>query len=334
MTVQEQAPLTTDEVDQSPFEVIVRQVTWEADGIVSLQLVDPEGGELRAWEPGAHVDVVLPSGLVRQYSLCGEVADRRSYRISVLLEPESRGGSREIHQTPLVGKRLTLRGPRNHFRLVDAERYLFLAGGIGVTPIIPMIREATARDVPWTLVYGGRSRKTMGFLDEIAASASGGTVDIITEEERGYPDLPAIMKDVVSGTVVYCCGPPGMINAVEDNCARYLEPGVLHVERFTAPTDAPPLDDLPSDAFEVELARKGVTLTVPPDRSVLRVVLEAVPSFLYSCEEGYCGTCLAKVLEGEPDHRDTILTEEERAKNDQMYICVSRSKSPRLVLDI
>lgn len=318
--------------DQSPVELLVRSVTWAAEGVVTLDLVDPEGRRLPAWEPGAHIDIVLPSGLIRQYSLCGDLNDHRTYRIGVLRDANSRGGSIEIHDTALVGRRLAVRGPRNHFALVDASRYLFLAGGIGVTPMIPMLQEAERRGTPWHLVYGGRSRQTMAFLDEIA-SRTDGTYEVITEEEVGYPDFDKILTGLEDGTAIYCCGPTAMIEVVEKKCAQYLDPGVLHIERFTAAPvdeDAEPEDN---DSFEVELARTGVTLTVPPDRSLLRVVLDVVPTFLYSCEEGYCGTCEAKYLEGEPDHRDTVLTDEEKADH-KIMLCVSRSKSKRLVLDI
>lgn len=324
----------TDEASEATYEVLVRQVTWEADGVVSLRLVDPQGRELPRWEPGAHIDLILPSGLIRQYSLCGDVADRYSYRVGVLNDPTSRGGSKEIHETSLVGKRLTVRGPRNHFHLSEDAGFVFIAGGIGITPMLPMITEAEHRGVPWKLVYGGRNRATMAFLDEIAAH-SGGTVDLIPEEERGYPDLDTILQETPPTSAVFTCGPPGMLAAVEERAAKYLPEGSLHLERFTAPEGSvsPELsgDD---DVFECVLARKGVTITVPPDKTLLRAIRDVLPSMLYSCEEGYCGTCEVKVLEGVPDHRDTILSDEERASNKTIMVCVSRSQTPRLVLDL
>lgn len=320
-------------VSEAVFELLVRQIRWEADDVVSLWLVDPDGRRLPAWDPGAHIDLVLPSGLVRQYSLCGDLDDHRSWRLGVLREKESRGGSVEIHDTALVGRKVGVRGPRNHFRLVDASRYLFLAGGIGVTPILPMLQQAERQGTPWHLVYGGRSRSSMAYTDEIARRMDG-TVDLLPQDEVGMPNLEAIMKAVQPGTAVYCCGPGGMIAAVEQACERHYDPGALHIERFTAPEQDEVQGDAAADgSFEVELARSGVVLTVPPDRSLLRTVLDAVPSILYSCEEGYCGTCEQRVLAGEPDHRDTVLTDEEKAEG-KMMICVGRSKSPRLVLDI
>jgi ferredoxin len=174
----------------------------------------------------------------------------------------------------------------------------------------------------------------MAFLNELAAH-TGGTVELVPEEELGYPDLDSILKAVGPNTAVFTCGPPGMLAAVEECFARYLPPHVLHLERFTAPegAGAPELTGL-DGVFEVELARKGVTITVPPDKTLLRAIRDVIPSMLYSCEEGYCGTCEVKVLEGIPDHRDTILSDEEREANKTIMVCVSRSKSPKLVLDL
>lgn len=319
---------------ETPYELLVRQITWEADGIISLQLVDPDGKELPEWEPGAHIDLILPSGLVRQYSLCGPVQDRFSYKVGVLNEPNSRGGSREIHESQLAGKRLSVRGPRNHFHLSSDEGYLFIAGGIGITPMLPMITEVERRGARWSLVYGGRSLSTMAFRHEIQSHVSG-SIDFIPEDERGYPDLDAIIGEAPPNTAVFTCGPPGMLAAVEERCAKYLPDEALHLERFTAPEGAvsPELSG-EDDVFEVVLARKGVSVLVPPDKTLLRAIRDVLPSMLYSCEEGYCGTCEVKVLEGVPDHRDTILSDEERDSNKTIMVCVSRSKTPRLVLDL
>jgi ferredoxin-NADP reductase len=316
-----------------PLELLVRRVTWEAEGVVSLDLVDPAGGALPPWEAGAHLDLKLPSGLLRQYSLCGDIDDADVYRIAVLREPDSRGGSREVHDSALIGRRLTAYGPRNRFPVLEADRYLFLAGGIGITPILPMLKQAARQGTPWHLAYGGRTEATMAFVDEIRRAA-GGTYDLVCEDQRGLLDLDAILGAVTAGTRVYCCGPARMIAAVELRCEGRFDPGTLQVERFTAPPAEAAEDGVDEGVFEVELARTGVTLTVPPDRSLLRVICDAVPTYLYSCEEGYCGTCEAKVLEGEPDHRDTVLTDAEKAANKAMMVCVGRSKSPRLVLDI
>jgi ferredoxin-NADP reductase len=329
-----QSDLNDAAAEEAPYELRVQQVTWEAEGIVSLRLVHPDGLELPAWAAGAHIDLILPSGLVRQYSLSGDVDDRFSYRVSVLNEPNSRGGSREIHESALVGTLITVRGPRNHFSLSDDDEFVFIAGGIGITPMLPMISEVERRGVPWKLIYGGRSRKTMAFLDELAKHTSG-TVQLVPEDELGYPDLDSILRAVGPETAVFTCGPPGMLAAVEERAAQYLPAHALHLERFTAPEGAvsPELTG-GDDVFEVELARKGVTITVPPDKTLLRAIRDVIPSMLYSCEEGYCGTCEVRVLDGVPDHRDTILSDEERASNKTIMVCVSRSKTPKLVLDL
>jgi len=319
---------------QVPRAVVVRQCRMESQGVVSLELEDPDGGELPFWEPGAHLDLVLPSGLIRQYSLCGDPADQHRYRIAVLREKDGRGGSREIHESALVGQVLTMRGPRNHFALEPADRYVFIAGGIGITPILSMVRRAAQERVPWKLAYGGRSRASMAFM-QVIAELPGGDVDIAPQDESGILDLPGLLSDVEPGTAVYCCGPEGLIQAVEHGCAAYLSSDMLHVERFGRAA-APPAHEHESVAgeFDVELRRTGCVLKVPADQSLIDVVREKAPDVMSSCEEGFCGTCETRVLEGAPEHNDTILSQSERDRGDTMMICVGRSKSPRLVLDL
>jgi ferredoxin-NADP reductase len=278
--------------------------------------------------------VILPSGLVRQYSLCGDLDDDRTYRVAVLLEPQSRGGSKEIHETGLVGRKVSVRGPRNHFQLEPAPQYLFMAGGIGITPIIPMLQQAEGTGIPWRLVYGGMNRKTMAFLDVIGRRG-GGIVEIVPEDELGFPDFGTILEQAAAGTSMYACGPPGMLSALEDRCAQLRKTDALHVERFTAPeVTVAPLDPDTAESFEIELARSGRLLRVPPDRTVLEVLRDVTPGVLYACEEGYCGTCEVRVLDGVPDHRDVFLPGDEHDSNKTMMVCVSRSRSPRLVLDL
>jgi ferredoxin-NADP reductase len=322
---------TTDRQDRTDRQVLVRSMTHAARGIVTLELTDPDRRPLAPWDPGAHIDLVLPSGIVRQYSLCGDPEDVGAYRIAVLREERSRGGSREVHDTGLVGKQLSIVGPRNTFRLTDAPRYLFLAGGIGITPILSMIRCAERAGIPWKLIYAGRTREKLAFLEELC-DLRHGQVELVVEDRQGRPDFDQIFTETEDGTAVYCCGPPGMIRTVEDRSAEHLPPGTLRIERFVADPDAVKPSEQTKEAFEVELAQTGVTLTVPPDRSILDVVLEVVPHQLYSCEEGVCGTCQTRVLAGEPDHRDSVLTDEER--KEYMMICVGRSRSTKLVLDL
>jgi ferredoxin-NADP reductase len=320
-------------------ELLVRAQRLESDGVLSLVLEHPDGSELPAWTPGAHIDVILPSGTVRQYSLCSDPAEKTRYRIAVLNDPNSRGGSREIHETVRTGSLLPYRGPRNHFELEPAPHYLLVAGGIGITPILAMARQIAQTDAGLTVLYGGRTRPSMAFLDELAAL--GGTVEIIPQDECGYPDLEGAMTAAPAGTAVYCCGPEPLIRAVEQACGRHLGADAMHFERFGAPVPPAAGDTGPRDPqesaglaeFEVELKKSNRVLKVPADRTLLDVVLEANPSILSSCEEGFCGSCETKVLAGIPDHHDTILSKADREKNDTMMICVGRSKTPLLVLD-
>jgi ferredoxin-NADP reductase len=310
--------------------VRVTQLRWEADGVLSLRLEDPDGLDLLPWEPGAHVDLRLPSGLVRQYSLCGHPDETGAYTVAVLREAAGRGGSAEIHDVALAGRELTIRGPRNRFPLVDAPEYLFVAGGIGITPILSMIREVAARDVPWTLHYGGRSLKSMAFR-EVLSEIGGDRVHFVPEDEAGRLRLDEILPGVRETTVIYTCGPAGLIAAIQERAGAT---GALHVERFSAPADDAAMPPVDTDVFEVELASNGQVLEVPPGRSILDAVRDVRPEVMSSCEEGFCGTCETKVLAGIPEHRDTILTAAERERGASMMICVGRSRSPRLVLDL
>jgi len=308
-------------------DLVVASVDHVAEDVVAVTLVDPDGDELPPWTPGAHVDLLLGSDLVRQYSLCGSPSDSRSIRIAVLRTADSRGGSTLVHQLS-PGSTVRVRGPRNHFALVHGGRLLFIAGGIGITPLLPMMVEATAADVEWTLTYGGRSRSSMAFLDELARY--GDRVTVVPQDEVGMLDLDALLGEPRDDTLVYCCGPEGLLGAVEARCAAWPA-GALHLERFAAKPAGAAHEEKP---FELVLARSGLTLTVPADRSVFDVVQEAGVSVLGSCHEGICGTCEQVVLEGEVDHRDSILSEDEQESNESMMICVSRCRSDRLTLDL
>ena len=311
-------------MSEDASELVVARREFAAEGVLALTLRHPLGEPLPAWEPGAHVDVVLGPGLERQYSLCGDPADRSAWRIAVLREASGRGGSAHVHEQVREGDKLRVRGPRNAFRLEPAPGYRFVAGGIGITPILPMLAAAEAAGAPWTLLYGGRTRRSMAFTGELARY--GDRVTLAPEDETGLLDLPSVLDDVPEGTLVYCCGPGPLLDAVEARSPS----GVLRVERFR-PKERRSGGD---GAFEVELARSGRTLTVAPDVSVLDAVRAAGVEVLYSCTEGTCGTCETDVLEGEPDHRDSVLTEEERAAGETMLICVSRCRGGRLVLDL
>jgi ferredoxin-NADP reductase len=305
-------------------ELVVKHTELAADGVLALTLRHPLGEELPGWEPGAHVDVLLGPGLERQYSLCGDPADRSSWRIAVLREPDGRGGSSYVHERLGAGGTVRVRGPRNHFALSPAPRYRFVAGGIGITPILPMLAAAEAAGAEWTLLYGGRTRQSMAFTEELGRY--GDRVTIAPQDESGLLDLAAVLTGIPEDTLVYCCGPGPLLDAVEELCPG----GLLRVERFQ-----PKVQNTGGDSeFEVELARTGRTLTVPADVSVLDTVRSAGVEVLYSCTEGTCGTCETDVLEGTPDHRDSVLTDEERAAGETMLICVSRCRGKRLVLDL
>jgi ferredoxin-NADP reductase len=309
-------------------DLVVREARVVADGVVALVLADPAGRALPAWTPGAHIDLMLDETLTRQYSLCGSPSDDGTWRIAVLRAPDSRGGSRQVHEKLRPGMSVRTRGPRNHFPLVAAPRYLFIAGGIGITPLLPMIAEAQATGGRWRLLYGGRERASMAFVDELAAY--GDRVTIAPQEETGLLDLEAWLGTPEAGTLVYCCGPEGLLSAVEKHCAAW-PPGVLHLERFSVkPREAGPADS----TFELVLQRSGLTLRVPAGKSVFQVVRDAGVSVLGSCLEGVCGTCETEVVDGDVDHRDSILNEEEREANESMMICVSRCRSARLTLDL
>jgi len=305
-------------------ELVVGSREFAADGVLALTLRHPLGEELPAWEPGAHIDVVLGPDLERQYSLCGDPADRSVWRIAVLHEPEGRGGSAYVHGQLGHGDKVRVRGPRNHFPLKAAARYRFIAGGIGITPILPMLAAAQAAGAEWTLLYGGRTRNSMAFTEEL--SRYGDRVRIAPQDETGLLDLASVLGEVPEGTLVYCCGPGPLLDAVEASCPS----GLLHVERFQ-----PKAQEAGENAeFEVVLERSGRTLTVPADVSVLDTVRAAGVEVLFSCTEGTCGTCETDVLDGTPDHRDSVLTDEEREAGETMLICVSRSLGKRLVLDL
>ncbi|MFI0985119.1 PDR/VanB family oxidoreductase [Streptomyces exfoliatus] len=301
-----------------PRKVRVTGRATPADGVVELRLA---GRDLPAWQPGAHIDLVLPSGLVRQYSLCGDPADLSSYTVSTRLIEDGGGGSREVHERLHEGLEIEIRGPRNRFPLLGAPAYVFVVGGIGITPVLPMLRAAEAAGADWRLVYCGRSRATLPYLKEIEA-LGGDRVTVVAEDESGYPDL-GFLGHVPAETLVYCCGPEGLMDAV---AAAMPEGRTPLLERFSAAATTG------GTAFEVELRRSGRTVTVAADQSVLAAVREEVPGLMYSCRQGFCGTCRQHVLEGEIDHRDDLLTDAER--DDSMLICVSRCAGERLVLDL
>ncbi|MGW4338581.1 PDR/VanB family oxidoreductase [Rhodococcus koreensis] len=298
-----------------------------ADGVVELTL-DAVAGQLPVWEPGAHLSLHLADGLIRQYSLCGS-PDGDTYRLAILREPNSRGGSAFVHDFLAVDGVIEVDPPRNHFALVDAPEYIFFAGGIGITPLLPMIERTERVGRPWRLEYGGRTRLAMAYVAELLDKYPG-RVRIHPQDEVGLIPLAEVLSDRSPQVAVYCCGPAPLIDAVGATCAEYgLEN--FRCERFTG--DGPVT--LSTDReFEVVLATSDRTVRVPVGTTIMEAVEAAGVPVEFSCREGICGTCETAVLEGLPDHRDQILTDAERSANDTIFICVSRSCGPRLTLDL
>jgi vanillate O-demethylase ferredoxin subunit len=307
--------------------------TREADGICSYELVRGDGQPLPAFEAGAHIDVHLGDSLVRQYSLCNRPGETRRYQIAVLRDPASRGGSKAMHEAIEAGSLLRISGPKNHFPLVPAARTLLFAGGIGVTPLLAMAEALAARDAAFEMHYCARSPARAAFAERIAASSFAGRVHFHYDDgaDGQKLDLAALLAAPRADTHVYVCGPQGYIEHVLAAAKGAGWPAAqLHVEYFKAEA----LDTAGDRAFEVRLASSGKLVTIPADRSVLEVLAEEGVDIPYSCGEGVCGTCLTRVLEGVPDHRDLYLLDEERAANDQFTPCCSRAKTPLLVLDL
>jgi ferredoxin-NADP reductase len=314
-------------IAESELTLVIESRENAADGVIALSLRDPTHAELPAWQPGAHIDLILSNGLTRQYSLCGDPRDRRAYRIGVLREPQSRGGSQHIHDALFPGTLVQARGPRNHFELAPAERYLFIGGGIGITPLIPMIAHANAAGADWKLVFGGRTRASMAFASELQ-SLYPGRVSLHPQNEAGLLPLAALLREPSLETHVYCCGPEPLLAAVEAHCGTWSA-NTLHVERFAPKARSEPVTNA---GFEVELANSGVTLFVPADKSLLQVLQENGVEVLSACCEGTCGTCETEIVEGAAEHRDSILTPAERATQKTLMVCVSRAAGRKLVL--
>ena len=314
------------------LELRVRRMTMEAEDVLSVVLTSDDGRDLPDFECGSHIDLIMRPDLIRQFSLCGPREQRSEWTIAVLLEPNGRGGSQFVHEVLRPGMRVSAAGPRSNFKLIDADHYLFIAGGIGITPLIPMVHQVVADDKDWRLLYGGRRRSSMAFVQEL--SELGQQVSVRPEDEFGLLDLKNAIEPLPNDAAVYCCGPEALIGAVEAVCAELGRPAP-RVERF----GARPMRDAEdasteNQAFEVVLSESGDHFKVPADRTIIEVLSDAGYDILTSCEEGYCGTCETEVLGGVPDHRDEYLDDEERATNKRMMICVGRSKTPQLILKL
>ena len=309
------------------LDVRLRRISWEAEGVMAFEFAAADGGDLPPFEPGAHIDLHLGDGLLRQYSLCGDPAKRKSYRIGVR---EIDGGrvSRLIHRNLRPGALLQMSQPRNNFEFVASSNYLFIAGGIGITPLLPMMQTASGAGAAWTLLFCARSIEQAPFLEE--AKAHGGDVSVHASQAGTRLDVMHYLAEVKPDTIIYCCGPESLMTSVEAASAHWPE-GTVKFEWF-APRARP--EDEVSGGFRVVCARSGLSLDVMPDQSILQVLTDAGIEVARSCEQGICGTCEVRVLEGEVDHRDSILSAAERASNEIMMTCVSRAKGASLVLDI
>jgi tetrachlorobenzoquinone reductase len=305
-----------------------------AENVVRLEMEPRQGTALPRAEAGAHIDLQLPNGMVRQYSLVNEGESHR-YIVAVSRDTNSRGGSEFIHDVLRIGDPVAVGNPRNNFRLDEsASPAVLISGGIGITPLWPMIRQLERRERQWTLYYCARTERHAAFFHDIqqfAMSSRYGTLNYIFDGEPGQKpvDFHEVVARHSNESHFYCCGPQGMLRAFEDACQK-IDPDQVHVEYFK--TDA--IDTLTDHAFEIELLHSGQRYEVPGGKSILDVLIERGENVMYSCKEGICGTCETVVLEGEPLHRDVVLTGAERAKNRSMMICVSRCKGKRLKLDL
>jgi ferredoxin-NADP reductase len=309
------------------LELVVQAKREIAVGVASFALGDRNGAELPPWEPGAHIDVCMP-GVTRQYSLCGDPGDAKTYRIAVLLDPNSRGGSRHMHEVLKEGDTVIVRPPRNHFKLSESDAYLFIAGGIGITPLLPMIASANSAGRPWSLLYGGRSADSMAYADWLT-STYGEKVAVRPQDQFGLLDLNAVIGGTNGSTRVYCCGPEPLIAAVEASCL--VHSAELHTERF-APRPTPIL--APQTPFAVYCKDSDVTIGVDTGQSMLDALINGGIDVNYECREGTCGTCELDLIEGEGLHLDSIIAPEERKDSTVIFPCVSRALSARLVLDV
>lgn len=315
----------------APLSARVRTLRHEADRVMSVELVPAQGTAFPAFTPGAHIDLHLPNGLIRSYSLVNSPGETDRYVLGILSDERSRGGSQYVHESLRCGAVLPIGRPRNHFALDEAAAStLLIAGGIGVTPMLCMYRELRRQDRAVSFVYCARSRAQAAFLDEL--HALGGDVRLYFDDEHdGRPfDLAALLAQQSPRVHAYCCGPNGMLKAFETACAVAGIENV-HIERFAASS---PVSAIAATSYTVELARSGRTLDVPAGKALLDVLLEAGVEVDHSCREGLCGACETRVLGGCIEHRDSVLTQSEKAAGNVMMICVSTAKSGTLVLDL
>lgn len=318
-----------------PLRVTVTCKADVADGICSFDLVAADGTALPAFSAGAHIDVTLPGGLMRQYSLCNAPGETHGYQIAVLRDNASRGGSAAMHEAVHEGQALTISAPRNHFPLVPgATKSLLLAGGIGITPLLSMAERLAHDGATFELHYAARSRTKAAFVERLVGAPYAANVTLHFSDEGAEQrlDLPVLLATPQPGTHLYVCGPQRFMDAVlAEARAQGWPEAQLHWERFSNDAAGPRDSD---EAFEVELATSGRVVVVPRGETIVQALAAAGVYVMTSCEQGVCGTCLTRVVSGTPDHRDAYLTPEEQAANDQLLLCCSRAKTARLVLEL
>lgn len=320
--------------DTSTLQVRVRTTTYEAQNILGFELTPLHpANTLPAFTAGAHIELHLPGGMRRSYSLLNDPQETHRYRIGVNLDAHSRGGSRYMHEQLRTGTVLTIGAPRNLFTMDESAPFnVFIAGGIGITPMLSMIAHSQALGTPWRLHYATRTREHAGFLDVLARydRQAGAEVRLNFDQEPGgrMLDLNAVIAALPEGAHVYACGPAPLLAAYEQATAN-LPPERVHREYFAAQEAA-----ATDGSYSVTLARSQRTLQITPGQTLLDGLIAIGLEPTFSCQQGICGTCEVKVLEGTPDHRDMVLTDAEKAANDRMMVCCSGAKSPRLVLDL
>jgi vanillate O-demethylase ferredoxin subunit len=314
--------------DTAPSPLRIQSISYAAEGVLLFELRPPGAGALPAFTPGAHIDVHLGTGLVRSYSLLNDPEERHRYVIGVKRDPASRGGSAWLHERARAGQLVEVGGPRNNFALhEEAPHSVFLAGGIGITPLWSMIQRLRKLQRPWTLHYGSASRRTAALLEQV--SQCGGQVHThFVDEGQATLDIAAIVRDAPAGAHFYCCGPSGMLEAFRAACGA-LPSERVHFEYF-ANQVAPAADG----GFTVKLARSGRSVQVEPGRTILETLEACGMDLPFSCREGMCGACETRVLAGRPDHRDLVLSEADRAAGKTMMICCSGALDGEIELDL
>lgn len=312
------------------IEVQLTQIRLEADDVASYEFRPVGASVLPAFEAGAHIDLHLPENRVRSYSLANDPHERHRYVIAVQREATSRGGSAWMHRVPRVGERFTIGAPKNDFPLCESAREsVFICGGIGITPVVSMIRRLERIGAPWRLHYAARERTRAAYADDLALLPDADSrIDMYFQSEGQRPDVRGIVERASVGAHVYCCGPRGMVDDFIAACAGRPQDEV-HFERFAAANEA-----ASDGGFDVVLKRDGRRIAVSPGKTILETLLDHGVDVQYACSAGVCGTCRVGVIDGVPDHRDDCLSAEEKAGNCAVMVCCSGSLSPTLVLDL